>query len=276
MMRYALLVLFLFTVGQYVFSQPSEVTDETGYFNNDSDKVKTILIGNVTEISYGYNWFNPEDIFGYTLNQYSESQSHTLTLSQYFIINNCLLQSGFEFNMFQAASSAIKTWDSINSSQITVYDTINTHYLIDDGDSIPEYVIEQRTITQSDTIGVAIANNIINKISCFTIPLNLGYRWRFDKFALYLKVGSRFNFITSSKGKIYDAKNDGWVKLNDLIQKKFYLSGTACLALEYPFSVLGSVIIEPEYRYNLYSRVNPVFAKNFQQFGLKMGVQFWF
>lgn len=276
MIRYTTIFLFLSGFGFKVFCQTPEPSKDIDYSGNDSVNTKTTLIGNVTELSYGYNWFNPEDLFGHSVNQYTAQQARSITLTQYFIINNFLIQSGVEISMYQANYSSYSAWDSIVSSQITVYDTINTHYYIVDGDSIPEYVIEQYTSTQKDTIGEGTTNNITNKISCFTIPLNMGYRWRFNKFALYMKVGSRFNFISSSKGKIYTAKSDDWFELSDLIQKKFYMSGTASLAFEYPFSALGSLIIEPEYRYSWFSRINPAFVNNYQQLGVKMGVQLWF
>lgn len=237
---------------------------------------ETIHIGNVTELLFGYSQFKPQNIWDEFGGNYKNMQSNTLTLTQYFIVNNFLIQSGIELNLYKADYSVHNSWDSIYSETIQMIDTINTHYYIVDGDSIPEYIIDQYTIVKNDTIAQTVNYNGTNKISCLTIPLNLGYRWRFEKYALYFKIGTRFNFITSSKGKVFLTNSNEWVELNNLIKNKFHISGTANLAFEYPFSAIGSVIIEPEYRYSWYSRVSPGFTKNYHQFGVKLGIQFWF
>jgi hypothetical protein len=243
---------------------------------DDVPEAKTILIGNVTEVTYGYNWLFPEAIYLDSLNAAGSARMHSVALTQYFIVNNFLIQSGLEYNALSSNYAFDNRSINITSRQVEIIDTINIHYYIVNGDSIPEYVTDKYTITENDTVVSGLKYKGTIKSSLITIPLNIGYRWRFEKFALYGKIGARFNFITSTKGKVYFAGKKLWEDMSNQIDKKFYVSGTASVVFEYPFSVLGSLIMEPEYRYSFHSGVNPEVARNYHQFGIRLGIQFWF
>ncbi len=237
---------------------------------------KPLLIGNVTELSAGYILLYSNPFYNDSVVDFKSSNTNSFCLSQYFIINNYVFQTGIEYSIATTDFSIDYYWDTVYTSQILVNDTIGVHYYISNGDSLPEYIIDQYYTTQTNTDEKSILYKSISKSHCLTIPVNVGYRWRYEKFALYAKVGARFSFITQTTGKIFLASNKEWVQLDKKIENKFYFSASASVAFEYPFSSLCSLILEPEYRYNWYSRVNSSFAENNHQFGMKLGIQFWF
>jgi hypothetical protein len=242
---------------------------------NNETVHKTILIGNVTEISYGLGRLQPEDIWGETYNSFSNPRHSSWAVNQYFLLNNYLVQSGVEFNSTKADYALEYHWDSITYRQEWVNDTINTHYYVVDGEWIAEHVIDQYLVSKTDTLEKTISYKSTNQISSITIPINLGYRWRFEKFALYLKMGARFNYITTAKGKVFVTEGQKWQDFNESFEKKFYYSAATSIALEYLVCDFGSLILEPEYRYSWYSRVNQGY-NNHSQFGIKVGIQIWF
>lgn len=280
-MRFLIILLFISVItgnvvyGNFFYKQASNFFVQ-GKKQEDSTVYKTVLIGKVTEISYSYSFINQESFLGDSINNFTNHNVHSWALTQYFIVNNFLIQSGIEYSTTTTGYLLNYSRDSVFSKQVMVYDTINTHYYIVNGDSIPEYVIDQYYITETDTIVNQVIKTDENEITCVIIPLNIGYRWRFDKFALYGKIGTRFNFITQTTGKVFLSDNLEWVKFEKKIEKKFYCSATASMAFEYPFSALGSVIIEPEYCYSWFSQVNSGFTQNYHRFGVKLGIQFWF
>lgn len=276
-MRFLLVLIIFSTIafhavcGNFIYIQTPKDT-----INSNEPEVKTILIGNVSEASFGYFGFIPKSIMGDSINGFDNPRMRSWSFTQYFIINNYLVQTGLEFNTIESDYKIDFSNDSVTTTQVWINDTINTHYYIIDGERVPEHVIKQKLINRTDTLKNTVSKNEKNRIKIFTIPVNLGYRWRFDNFAIYAKAGARFNFVRSVSGQVYDAKNKDWLELDSETKKKFFLSGTASLAFEYPFSALGSVILETEYRYCWNKRTNTTLIKNYSQFGVKLGMQVWF
>jgi len=273
-MRYYLLFL-LFSIGiQEIAVADSNPKKETDSVIGGNDK-PALLIGNVTELSWGYQKFSPAPFFEGTIARYRYSSINAFSATQYLIINNYLIQSGLEYSVLASKYELNYSWDSVFQKEIQIFDTINTHYYIVNGEPVAEYVVDSYPATIADSVRKAIENTGTNKIQRITIPVNVGYRWRFDNFALYAKLGARFNFITQSSGKIFFANAREWVLFEEKINKTFYYSASVSIAYEYPFSALGSFIVEPEYCYSWYSRINTGFTKNYHRFGVKLGIQLW-
>jgi hypothetical protein len=226
---------------------------------------KPLLIGNVTELTVGRNWQFSNTIYENSATNFGTPHTNTFGLSHYFIINNFLVQSGGEYGITSTDLSLDYQWDSVYTSQVLVDDTIGTHYYILNGDSVAEYIIDQYYISQTNTEEKRIVYEAVTKTHQITIPLYFGYRWRYEKFAFYAKLGTKFNFITQTTGKIYLADNQEWIQLSEKVENKFYYSAAASIAFEYPFSRLCSFIFETDYHYNWHSHVNPNLTRSHHQ-----------
>jgi hypothetical protein len=236
---------------------------------------KTLLLGYVTEFTYSpYISFVPGKNNQFR-DSYKNLSGNSFSLTQYFIVNNYLAQVGIKYSELKGNYDINDHWEEVNIISYTAYDTINTHYYIVNGDSIPESVVDSFGLTSPDTTRFNNTYQGENIIRFYSIPINFGYRWRFENFAIYLKAGLAINIIESQKGYYYSFDEHNIVTLKEYSDLNMFYSASASVMLEYPFSRYFSLVLEPYYSKNFSFSSTQYFRKT-NNLGLNFGLQFWF
>ncbi|WP_107037230.1 hypothetical protein [Brumimicrobium mesophilum] len=129
------------------------------------------------------------------------------------------------------------------------------------------------TVTYNDTINTS--ENWVNTYSWISVPLNVGYRFDFGKWAVIPKAGVTFNFgLRKSSGQYYNSsgENPGITTIKPVQFNIDYL-----LQLEIRRSINKfDLYLSPNYRGNL----KPIFPeepiRNYKSFGVRFGVAYQF
>jgi len=219
-----------------------------GLFAQEQEKTKTIYLGYITEVAVGQSTLYNAKPFQ-QISQLPNEKS--IQLSQYIVLNNFFVQLGVCLN--QASFSS--TQQKIKQYNFTRYDTINTHTYIINGQHISESVVNQTEYTVDSIYHVTGTDNQ----SFISIPINIGYRWRFRHYALYAKFGMRTNIISSSN------YYNGTKHTTNHIR---YTAQTSAI-IEIPLTQLFSIMVEPNYAQDF----NKALYKH--QLGIRVGLQLW-
>ncbi len=203
-------------------------------------------------------------------------RGYSTGICQNIIINNYLFQIGITYLNLRSSFDYQKYNRTINTGSYEVLDTINVHYYIINGDSVPGILTEPRIVHYSDTS--VTYNHLAGKqeYHFINIPVLVGYRFRAEKFAFYIKTGVYFQVLVASNGQVIEPSSLTLNKLADVVKKKCTVTSIFGLGIEYPFSNRFSVMIEPVFHKDISGFNQNSQIKNADKFGVQVGLQYWF
>ncbi len=268
--------------------QRDSVVYDTIQLNADTTIIKKkVIVKEVTEkppLAIGYYTeanFSPLITNTWYTNHFIDSistslQGYSASVSQCIVVNNYLLQAGINYTNLHSSFHYEKYSMDINTGSYNVIDTINIHYYIINGDSVPEVVTEQRTVDYSDTARNHIHLKGRQRYQFLNIPVLFGYRFRAEKFAIHVKAGVVVQLLLSARGEIIDQSSLTLNKLQEVAPKKTSVVSIMSIGFEYPFSRYFSIYAEPVFHKGLSGfKQNPQ-IKNVNKFGVNLGLQYWF
>ncbi len=286
MIRYFLVLLGI-ALTVHTYSQQSDTVYYDTIHSNGVTKVvknnlvvkdevqyQTILVGFTSQLTYSQFSMSLNSLNNQVQNSFSFSPGYSLELTQYFLVNNYFIQTGCSYNHIQGQYDINDSWWIFFQKAITLLDTLNTHYYVIDGDSVPEYITQPYEEEVVDSNMVHFKEQGKNVINSIGIPVYLGYRWRFKKIAVYFKTGISFNFIQYISGKDYNFKEHLANNLHDKAKKTMFMTIMLGTTVEYPFSNSFSVILEPYFMKTF--KNNNSYLFNHSGYGGKIGLQYWF
>lgn len=121
---------------------------------------------------------------------------------------------------------------------------------------------------------------ILHKLSTISIPLKFGYRFRFQKFHLFVGAGVQLNIPTSANSKVLSG--DSYEFAYSSVKTSPYNSVNAQLLLEtefhYRFNDKWSASLRPSYRYQLSPvfKSDALFRRNKHSGFLSLGIHYYF
>ena len=282
------LVLISMSTSTFGQHQKETVVYDTIRLNDDTTIIKKkVIMKEVIEkqpLAIGYYTeanFSPVFTSTQYINHFFDSISTSLSgystsVTQCMVVNNYLVQAGFNYTYLHSSFKYEKYSVNINSGTYNVIDTINIHYYIINGDSVPGMITEQRTVDYSDTTRSHKHLSGKQTYQFLNIPILFGYRFRAEKFAVHVKAGLLFQFLLSARGEILNQSSLTLDNLKDVAQKKSSVVSLISIGFEYPFSQRFSLYAEPVFQKDISGfKQNPQ-IKKVDRFVVRLGFQYWF
>lgn len=243
------------------------------YAKEEASDTDTLYLGYITEFTYGRVSDLPFQVKDFSILYGSVQNSSAYKLSQYFLINNWLFQIGFEYSCITKSVNITNIAPSFVTRDVLRTDTINTHYYIIDGERYAESVVETFVDEITEFAPILEQKKLNHTISYFSVPINFGYRWRFNYLALYLKMGASIHYVNQSFE--YNMQSAP-LFYNELNTSNYFYSASVSTAIEVPISYRLSFILEPSYKFlKLNSTIQQSIVYR-NQSSLSIGIQYWF
>ena len=249
-------------------SETNKVEDTTN--NNTANSKKW----NIEYQLFGGANFGPKQLSNNTKSSASYSLEEKSILTPTFgfnintTINNVNIGTGIEYfqigEKFTLNSNTVFENDSVEIVGY-IFDTVIIDSLTIDSIYVPIY----DTVTYYDTLNSS--ENWSNSYTWLSVPLNIGYRFNFGKWALVPKVGVTFNFgLRNSDGRYFNANGNN-TSISNYKPVSFNLD--YLLQLEIRRAIYNTEIyLSPNYRGNITPMVLGTNTQKYQRFGLRLGI----
>ena len=285
----------------------SEFVNETFINRNISDfsakKWHWSLEAFVMPISSNASYKVKSDEYSVFSDNYSTNQLPVNTLSEGVLAQvshmNISFQAGLSFSKFKDKPGYQVSDFSFDTTFVTqivpggYYNYYTVHILdldwyLQTGDSLWINVIDSNFISTNDTViqqqlishTITDQKQTFNSYSYVELPLLAGYTFSQGKINMTLRGGLIVGMLTFAKGEIPSPYSEyGTTEIvQNVICRKFMLSGMAGLEMAYDASKHISFVVSPVYRLNLSSvfKRNYAVDQRFRSFGVKLGLRYNF
>ncbi len=208
----------------------------------------------------------------------SERIGYTIGCNTLFFNRKLRTEIGFAITRINDFFSYAAMQTIIDTSQVTITDTLDVYYIVTGSDTSAVYITENRQNTIIDTTQNHYNYKEKNSITFFEIPVIFGYELNYKKIGLTPKIGAVPGFIIQKNGFVIDENDTLRTSPIKKHLNNFSFSLIASLNFSYDINTRLRIFAEPFFRkwlLNFFSNSFSVKNKPFA-FGIKTGLVYNF